>query len=116
MLEHTKNPHTKVSLLFEGPAEKKDEAIAALKRLGFRTSENGHTPRRTAFAEFKNNEAGTSLAGGRHKEGITQVNLSELTGIPQRHISEMERGKRPIGKKNAKLFATVLKVDYRVFL
>ncbi|MBU2431625.1 MAG: helix-turn-helix transcriptional regulator [Proteobacteria bacterium] len=56
------------------------------------------------------------MAGGRHKEGITQVNLSELTGIPQRHISEMERGKRPIGKKNAKLFATVLKVDYRVFL
>lgn len=116
MLEHTKNPHTKVCLLFEGPAEKKDEAIAALKSLGFSTSENGHTPWRTAFVEFENNEAGTSLAGGRHKEGITQVSLSELTGIPQRHISEMERGKRPIGKKNAKLFATVLKVDYRAFL
>jgi transcriptional regulator with XRE-family HTH domain len=56
------------------------------------------------------------LAGGRHKEGITQVELSKLTGIPQRHISEMERGNRPIGKKNAKLFAAVLKVDYRTFL
>jgi transcriptional regulator with XRE-family HTH domain len=42
--------------------------------------------------------------------------LSGLTGIPQRHISEMENGKRPIGKKNAKKFAEVLKIDYRVFL
>jgi hypothetical protein len=39
-----------------------------------------------------------------------------LTGIPQRHISEMERGLRPIGKKNARLFAGVLKGDYRMFL
>jgi len=116
MLEHTKNPHTKVSLLFEGPAEKREEAIAALEKLGFRTSKNDSIPWREAFVEFEGNEAGTSLAGGRHKEGITQVELSKLTGIPQRHISEMERGNRPIGKKNAKLFAAVLKVDYRTFL
>jgi transcriptional regulator with XRE-family HTH domain len=60
-------------------------------------------------------EAGC-LSGGRHKEGLTQAELSILTGIPQRHISEMERGLRPIGKKNAKLFSKVLKVDYRMFL
>jgi hypothetical protein len=28
----------------------------------------------------------------------------------------MEHGKRPIGKKNARLLGKVLKVDYRVFL
>jgi hypothetical protein len=28
----------------------------------------------------------------------------------------MENGKRTIGKKNAKVFAKVLSVDYRVFL
>jgi plasmid maintenance system antidote protein VapI len=39
-----------------------------------------------------------------------------LTGIPQRHISEMERGKRPIGKETAKKLAVALKTDYRVFL
>ncbi|MFH0788088.1 MAG: helix-turn-helix transcriptional regulator [Pseudomonadota bacterium] len=39
-----------------------------------------------------------------------------MTGIPQRHLSMMEHGKRPIGKKNAHLLAKVLNVDYRVFL
>jgi len=50
------------------------------------------------------------------KEGMTQTRLSELTGIPQRHLSTMEHGKRFIGKKNARLLGKVLKVDYRVFL
>ncbi|PXF58580.1 MAG: XRE family transcriptional regulator [Deltaproteobacteria bacterium] len=52
----------------------------------------------------------------RHREGLAQRKLAELTGIPQRHISEMENNKRTIGKKNAELFAKVLSVDYSVFL
>jgi DNA-binding XRE family transcriptional regulator len=56
------------------------------------------------------------LRGARSKAEITQTRLSELTGIPQRHISEMERGKRPIGRETAKKLATALKVDYRVFM
>jgi plasmid maintenance system antidote protein VapI len=47
---------------------------------------------------------------------MTQTRLSELTGIPQRHISEMEQGKRPIGKENAKKLAKALDTDYRMFL
>lgn len=39
-----------------------------------------------------------------------------MTGIPQRHISEMENGKRPVGKTNAKKLAEALNVDYRLFL
>ena len=118
MLDHTKKPHTKVTLLFEGPADKQNEAIEALKKLGFHSAGNNQPsiPWREAFKEFEGNEPGANLAGGRHKEGLTQVQLSELTGIPQRHISEMERGKRPIGKRNARLFAKALKVDYRMFL
>ena len=50
------------------------------------------------------------------KERLTQVQLSKMTGIPQRHISEIENGKRGIGKDRAKIFAEALKVDYRVFL
>lgn len=118
MLDHTKKPHAKVTLLFEGPADKQNEAIKALKKLGFSNAGNNppSIPWREAFKEFEGKEPGTSLAGGRHKEGLTQVQLSELTGIPQRHISEMERGKRPIGKKNAKLFSKALNVNYRMFL
>jgi hypothetical protein len=56
------------------------------------------------------------LRGCRSKSEMTQTALSALTGIPQRHISEMEQGKRPIGKENAKKLAKVLETDYRVFL
>ncbi|WP_305047307.1 helix-turn-helix transcriptional regulator [Geobacter sp. OR-1] len=42
--------------------------------------------------------------------------MAELTSIPQRHISEMENGKRPIGKETAKKLAKALNTDYRVFL
>jgi DNA-binding XRE family transcriptional regulator len=56
------------------------------------------------------------LRGARSKAEITQTRLSELTGIPQRHISEMEMGKRPIGKETAKKLAVALNVDYRLFL
>lgn len=118
MLDHTKKPHTKVTLLFEGPAEKQNEAIAALRELGFNSAEDNSSsiPWREAFKEFEGNEPGISLAGARGKEALTQVQLSEITGIPQRHISEMERGKRPIGKRNARLFSKALHIDYRVFL
>lgn len=57
-----------------------------------------------------------SLRGARGKEGLTQCRLAEMTGIPQRHISEMENGRRPIGKETARKLAKVLNVDYRVFL
>ena len=61
-------------------------------------------------------ESAVSLRGSRAKECLTQKQLSELTGIPQRHISEMEHGKRTIGKERAKILAKALNVDYRVFL
>jgi hypothetical protein len=56
------------------------------------------------------------LRGSRVKEEMTQVQLSEITGIPRRHISEMETGKRPIGKESAKKLGKALSCDYRVFL
>ena len=56
------------------------------------------------------------LRGARSKAEITQTRLSELAGIPQRHISEMEQGKRVIGKETAKKLAMALNLDYRVLL
>ena len=116
MLEHMKKLHTNATLVFNGPAAKQAEAVRLLKNLGFSRADNDSIPWNQAFDEFTDNKSGTSLAGARHKEGLTQVKLSTMTGIPQRHISEMERGKRPIGKKNAKLFSKVLNIDYRMFL
>jgi DNA-binding XRE family transcriptional regulator len=57
-----------------------------------------------------------ALRGYRTREALTQVQLAEMTGIPQRHISEMECGKRVIGIVNAKRLAKALNCDYRRFL
>ena len=56
------------------------------------------------------------LRGSRVKEELTQAQLSEMTCIPRQHISEMEHGKRPIGKETGRRLAKALKCDYRVFL
>ena len=57
-----------------------------------------------------------ALRGARKREALTQKELARLVGVSQTHISEMEHGKRPIGKDMARRLAKVLKVNYRVFL
>jgi plasmid maintenance system antidote protein VapI len=57
-----------------------------------------------------------ALRGARGRENLTQKQLAEITDIPQRHISEMEHGKRSIGKERAKKLAAALNCDYRLFL
>ena len=51
---------------------------------------------------------GLILKGCRSKKNVTQKTLADALDISQHHISEMENGKRPIGKEMAKGFATVL--------
>ncbi|MCJ8501944.1 helix-turn-helix domain-containing protein [Desulfatitalea alkaliphila] len=58
----------------------------------------------------------TVLRGARAKEGLTQKQLSERANIPQGHISEMERGKRPIGVTIAKKLGMALNISHKVFL
>ena len=64
----------------------------------------------------KYTEAGQMLRGARFRSDLTQKELAEKLGINQHHISEMEHGKRTIGKAMAKRLADILKIDYRVFL
>ncbi len=37
-------------------------------------------------------------------------------GVPRNHISEMETGKRPIGRQTARRLTDVLNTDPRMFL
>jgi len=67
-------------------------------------------------AERRGSIPSSILRGARSKSAITQTRLSELSGIPQRHISDMEQGKRVIGKETAKRLAMALNLDYRMFL
>ena len=106
-----------IDLHVTGPAGKRDEALSALRGLGY-VEKSGPAPSwRDAFsAEIRDNEGGTVLRVTRQRKGITQTELSQVTGIPQPNISLMERGQRPIGKKVAHQLAKALDVDYRAFL
>ena len=118
MLERTKKPLTDkiVMLTFRGPEKNRQKAVNALSRLGYENTAES-VSWREAFPQYKDSDLpGVCLRAARQREGLTQVDLSQKTGIPQRHISEMENGKRPIGKKNARIFADLLGIGYRVFL
>jgi plasmid maintenance system antidote protein VapI len=91
-------------------------AVDALKPLGF-VDTSDSVPWREAYPECSEAQlVGKALAGVRYREGLTQVELSRLAGIPQRHISEMENGKRTIGKEMAKRLGNALNISYKVFL
>jgi DNA-binding transcriptional regulator YiaG len=114
----TEKRHTEdvaVELRFLGPIGKRNEAVDTLKALGFiDTTET--IPWRDCFPYTDEQLPGICLTGARHKEGVTQREFSEMTGIPQRHISEMENNKRSIGKEMAKKLGKALNISYKVFL
>jgi DNA-binding XRE family transcriptional regulator len=95
------------------PASRLAEAQAVLASYGAIAQEPESVPWEEVFPDFNGSVA---LRGARKREALTQKELAHLVGISQTHISEMEHGKRPIGKDMAKRLAQVLKVNYRVFL
>lgn len=117
MQAHTKKrPTETVELRLIGPAGNLEKVIEAMRPLGF-VDASDSIPWREAFPEYSEDQlAGKALAGARHREGLTQTQLAERTGIPQRHISEMENGKRPIGKGMARRLGKTLNIGYKVFL
>jgi transcriptional regulator with XRE-family HTH domain len=56
------------------------------------------------------------LRGLCYREAITQAELSRRTGIPQRHLREMENSRRPIGRQNARKLAEALNCPPAHFL
>lgn len=114
MLERTKKPLTESIQFYGSPV-----AISRL-RICARAAgavEAGDGILATVVSpELVTNPHGTYLKGIRYREEMSQDQLAEATGIARRHLSEMENGKRTIGKENAKKLATALHVDYRMFL
>ena len=68
------------------------------------------------FPQYTGKGQELALRAYRLREGLTQKQLAELTGISQHHISGLETGKRPLGKERAKRLAEVLQCDYRRLL
>lgn len=99
------------------PTKKQGTLKSKTKKVGVKTKK-ASIPWREVFKEEieKYGEAGLMLRGNRHKAGLTQKKLADGLGISQNHISEMENGKRPIGKVMALRLAKFFKTDYRKFL
>ncbi len=136
MSGHTPTPPTKtrrdlarVALHAVGPAAQLPAACAALEPLGFVLVPTAPADAAPVTLDMLPDDAlvearavlppgtpGQRLAGARSKEGLTQRQLASQTDMPQRHISEMERGKRPIGKARARVLGKALRTDYRLFL
>ena len=117
MLEHMrKHPTDTVELCFRGPAARQEEAARLLKKMGFENTGDS-IPWREAFPEFKEEDLpAVCLRAARRREGFTQKEVAELSGIPQAHISLMEHSKMAIGVTRAKRLAKALNTGYKVFL
>lgn len=124
MLELTRKPHTEgmTDICLRVPTR---DALRISKTIRDVLDEAGEAVREvdaeddglfTLEETFPDGTPGAMLKGARFKEDMTQAQLAEASGIPRRHISEMENGRRSIGKERAKRLAEALKVDYRVFL
>ena len=65
---------------------------------------------------FPDTHPGLALKGRRVREGLTQKALAAQIGISASNLSDMEHGRRPIGKEMARRIGAALGEDYRVFL
>jgi DNA-binding XRE family transcriptional regulator len=65
---------------------------------------------------FPDLHPGSAIRGLRLREGLTQEQLAQRLGIKRNNLSQMENGKRPIGKNMAKRLAQILHTNYKVFL
>ena len=115
MLEPTKEQITKdfaeVCRRYRLPDDKISKIQAAISViLG---TEDESIPLEEVFPDL---HQGSAIRGLRLREGLTQEQLARLLGVKRPNLSEMENGKRTIGKNMAKRLAQVLKTDYKVFL
>ena len=117
MQVRTKKRHTEINSVarFIGPVDKIAEIRKFAVSLGLSDIEES-VDYREAFPEYIGKEKQTALRAYRTREGLTQDKLAMLAGIPRRHISDMENGRRPIGRENAKKLAEALNTDYRMLL
>ena len=97
------------------PANLAKEIQLLLKQ---RLKEDASVPAKSVFPALFDNVEGPSivLKGARLRENLTQLQLAKKLGIRQHHLSEMENGKRTIGKEMAKKLGEILNANWRVFV
>lgn len=94
----------------EIPDDCLDLVTLLVKRLGGDIVQgNGEEDEYITVSPMPENERpGKMLKGLRQREGLTQRELAKAIGVPQSHISEYEKNKRPIPQAKANELANVL--------
>jgi DNA-binding XRE family transcriptional regulator len=64
----------------------------------------------------KYGKVGATIRGFRVRDDLTQKDLAKKLNIHQVHVSQIENGKRVVGKNLAKKLAKLFHTDYRLFL
>ena len=90
------------------PADRVDDVVRAI--------EEALEPNIPAEEVFADSTPGKVLSGARGLREMTQAQLASAVDVHKSHISEMERGKRPIGKEMAKRLGKALSMNWRIFL
>lgn len=127
MSAHMKMPPTKQAtykVIVEMPGKTKKRAFIAAKHLqkledflekyGEPDSISWEELAKDRIAKYK--KSGLTLRGARYREGISQKQLAQLTGISQENISRMENGKRTIGEQVAKKLSKILRIDVKLLM
>ncbi len=110
--------HDKEDSRFVLPQRSFKEVMKLLKPYRADNPDDELVPADEVFKDVyaKYGKVGATIRGGRARDGLTQVALAEKLGIKQSHVSQMEHGKRVIGKKMAQKLAKIFNTDYRLFL
>ncbi len=66
--------------------------------------------------DAKYTKAGALLKGLRLREGLSQIEFAKMINVTQANLSNMENGRRPIGKIIAKRIEKNFGTNYRYFL
>lgn len=128
MSEHMKKPlinnlieitiHDESDIKFLLPRKSVQELFVILKPFKVIDEDDELIPADEVFKKLhqKYGKVGTTIRGFRAREGMTQVELAKKLNIRQSHVSQMEHGKRAIGKKLAQKLAKLFNTHYQLFL
>lgn len=118
MSEHMRKHHTeqKNKLIFmhhQGVLYRFPKEVA--KKYQVKT-DNVSTEGLFAAVNKKYGCAGALLKGVRIREGLTQMQMAKKLKVTQSDISQMENGRRAVGRVMAKRIEKLFDVNYRSFL
>ncbi|MFA6527036.1 MAG: helix-turn-helix domain-containing protein [Candidatus Babeliales bacterium] len=128
MLAHTKKPLIKdsIEIIVPGTPKRKfviprrmsPQLLKFLTSIQVNENDDELIPADEVFKDLdqKYGKVGVTIRGFRFRDEMTQVELAKKLNIRQSHVSQMEHGKRVIGKKLAQKLAKLFNTHYQLFL